>query len=156
MDYETRQAILEQRNYDNDHRVRAAERGNWYENIDEKRMIAEILVWDEDDEEKLVEVPIKFEVCPTCNGKGTHVNPSIDAGGICSDEFYDDRDFEEDYMSGAYDVACYECGGKRVIPEIDQQSLTDEQKGAIECLNERLRWDEEDRAIQRAERAMGA
>jgi len=156
MDYETRQAILEQRNYDNDHRVRAAERGNWYESFDAKQMIATILIWDEDGEEKLVEVPIKYKVCPTCRGKGKHVNPSIDAGGLSSEDFYDDPDFAEDYMSGTYDVTCYDCGGIRVVPEINHEYLNDEQKSAVECLNDRLRCEAESRACERAERAMGA
>jgi|GEM_PF-869704 len=156
MDHETRQAIMLQRNYDNDPRVRAGERGDWYETFDEKRMIATILTYDEDDEETTVEVPVQYVVCPTCDGKGSHVNPSIDAGGISSEEFYDDPDFAEDYMSGTYDVSCYECGGKRVVPEIAYDRLNAEQKAAVEALEERQRWDEEDAAVRRAERAMGA
>jgi hypothetical protein len=57
-----------------------------------------------------------YEVCDLCNGKGSHVNPSIDAHGISSEEFYEDPDFAENYFSGVYDVACYQCGGKRVVP----------------------------------------
>ena len=57
----------------------------------------------------------QFAVCPTCDGNGTHVNPSIDSEGISAEQFYEDPDFEEAYFSGAYDVACAECGGQRVV-----------------------------------------
>jgi len=147
---------MEQRNYDNDPRVRAGEEGSWYERFDEKRMVATILTYDDDEEEVSVEVPVRFVVCPTCDGKGSHVNPSIDAGGLSAEDFYDDPDFAEDYTSGVYDVSCYECGGKRVAPEIAEDRLSEEQKAAVESMYERLRWEAEDRAVQRAERAMGA
>ena len=59
----------------------------------------------------------QFVVCPTCEGKGTHVNPAVDGHGITSDEMDDlGPDFFEDYMSGTYDVRCQECGGNRVVP----------------------------------------
>jgi len=57
----------------------------------------------------------QFAVCPTCDGNGTHVNPSIDSEGISAEQFYEDPDFEEAYFSGVYDVACAECGGQRVV-----------------------------------------
>lgn len=56
-----------------------------------------------------------FEVCPTCEGHGTHVNPSIDAGGISREFFEDDPDFAEAYTSGGYDVTCSGCDGLRVV-----------------------------------------
>lgn len=58
---------------------------------------------------------VGFRVCPTCEGYGTHVNPSIDAHGIGREEFDEDPDFEEAYFSGAYDVTCGECSGQRVV-----------------------------------------
>lgn len=81
--------------------------------------LAKLAVTDGDDEDKLF-LPFKFEyaVCGTCDGRGTHVNPSIDAHGISSDEFDDDPDFRENYFNGMYDVTCYECYGKRVVPNI--------------------------------------
>lgn len=82
----------------------------------------------EDDEGYEVEVPAKYEVCPRCEGKGTHVNPSIDGNGLSSEDFDQDPDFREDYMSGVYDVACHECDGKRVILVADEQLMTAEQK----------------------------
>lgn len=63
----------------------------------------------------------EFAVCPTCRGKGTHVNPSIDAHGITSEEMDDlGDDFREDYISGHYDVLCAECNGLRVVAKCYQ------------------------------------
>lgn len=56
-----------------------------------------------------------FAICPTCEGSGKHVNPSIDSQGISPEEFYSDPDFEEAYFGGAYDVTCVECQGNRVV-----------------------------------------
>jgi len=101
----------------------------WYERItdDEKYVIINLYWEDEEDSyEEEVKVPIKYEVCNTCNGKGTHVNPSIDAHGISSEEFNDDPGFAEDYFSGVYNVSCYECKGKRVVPEINEEFCNDE------------------------------
>ena len=50
-------------------------------------------------------------ICPACKGEGSHVNPNIDAGGISAEDFYDDPDFFDDYMSGMYDVPCDACHG---------------------------------------------
>ena len=57
-----------------------------------------------------------YEVCDVCDGKGHHVNPAIDSHGISASEFDEDPDFSESYWRGDYDVPCYRCHGKRVIP----------------------------------------
>lgn len=103
---------LEDRNYYNDPRVRARNEGPWYVRFDEKTMTA--WLFGEDGEEQ----PIKcrYEVCGTCNGTGSHVNPSIDSGGLTYDDLYEDPDFAEGYFGGMFDVPCYECHGNRVVP----------------------------------------
>ena len=68
-------------------------------------------------------VPTKYEVCPTCDGHGTHVNPAIDSHGLGAEDFYDE-DFAEAYFSGAYDQDCHECNGKRVV-EVINENLVD-------------------------------
>jgi hypothetical protein len=121
-----------------DHRDVAARKGKWYESLDEKRMIATAEVWDEDGDDIEVEVPFKYEVCPTCDGKGKHVNPSIDSHGISPEEFDEDPGFREDYMSGMYDVPCYECGGQRVVPMPDE--TTENGKLALEKMHQQAQW----------------
>lgn len=73
-------------------------------------------------EEEFEPLPKKRIVCPTCDGKGKHVNPSIDAHGITSDEMHElGFEFQEDYMSGVYDVSCYECKGNNVVEAVDEE-----------------------------------
>jgi hypothetical protein len=90
--------------------------------FDEERMILMVSLWDGDDEEE-VELPAVYEVCPTCEGKGRHVNPAIDDRGISAEEFAEDPEFERCYRRGVYDVSCYECGGRRVIPVPDRDAI---------------------------------
>jgi hypothetical protein len=54
-------------------------------------------------------------LCPVCNGEGTTVNPNIDANGLTAEDFNEDPDFREDYMSGVYDITCAACNGMRVV-----------------------------------------
>jgi hypothetical protein len=113
--------------------------GHWWKHLDEKKMVA-IVIGENETE---VEIPITFDVCDTCEGKGTHVNPSIDAHGITEDEWCQWNSGEQEfYMSGGYDVECYECAGKRVVPVPAESRMTNEQKAALEfatdCQYERL------------------
>lgn len=111
-----------------DRRDAAANRRPWYKDLDEGRMCATITHEDDDGDEHEVEVPIRFEVCGTCDGRGQHVNPGVDAHGITESEMYElGPDFERDYFSGVYDVTCYDCKGKRVVPVVDDRRLTLEQ-----------------------------
>ncbi len=48
--------------------------------------------------------------CSVCNGTGGHVDPAIDANGITAEQ-QGDIEFMDQYMSGAYDVVCNNCGG---------------------------------------------
>lgn len=84
----------------------------WFESFDERKMVATII--DEEGDERTV--PVVFKVCQTCEGKGSHVNPSVDGHGISREDFDEDPDFLEDYLSGVYDVPCVECKGRRVVP----------------------------------------
>lgn len=143
----------EDRNYYQDRRVRAREERSWYEEIDIKKMTAIIAVPAGDYSEELILVPFKYEVCPLCDGKGTHANPSVDASGITAEDFYEDPDFAEEYLAGRYDVICYKCGGKNVVPVLHRDRIDPEILKKIDAQEE----DREDfRRIQDAERRMGA
>lgn len=58
----------------------------------------------------------KYQVCPRCEGEGTHTNPAIDGNGL-SQECVDDPDFMEAYLGGFYDVPCELCKGQRVVTD---------------------------------------
>jgi len=62
-------------------------------------------------------------VCPVCNGEGKTVNPNIDCNGLTREDFDDDPDFREDYMSGMYDITCQACRGLRVIKKARIEEL---------------------------------
>jgi hypothetical protein len=117
----------------------------WLETFNEKSMTG-IPVWSESEDAEPVEIPLRFEVCPVCDGKGKHVNPSIDSHGISADEFAEDPDFARAYFRGRYDVPCNGCGGRRVVPmpllEEDQKRLQRWQDAEIafyrECEMERM------------------
>lgn len=102
---------------------------SWYDSFDESTMKITLL----DD----TEIPAEYVVCNICEGKGKHVNPNIDAHGITQDEFDDDPEFRENYFAGVYDVTCYGCGGKRVVPVVSQHA-TKEQRQAAEAAQDDL------------------
>lgn len=121
--------MTEELNYHNDPRVRALDEVEYFKILSERgtKMFIEL---DEGIVEALIEdgvrpegfdgkleVEFKYEVCPLCEGRGKHVNPSIDCGGLTSEDFAD-PDFREGYMSGVYDVTCNRCHGKRVVPVV--------------------------------------
>ena len=100
-----------------------------------------------------IEIPAKYEVCETCDGKGSHVNPSIDSHGLSREDFDEDPDFAEGYFEGRYDVPCNECHGNRVSPVVDEERCDSD---LLKKVND---WIEDHYAYQReceAERRMGA
>lgn len=122
--------------------------------FNETLMRFEIPLENDDGEEEILYLPAEFDVCPVCDGKGTHVNPSIDAHGITADEFSDDPDFRDEYFSGRYDVPCYACKTKRVYPQ--PNAKTDEEKEILARVDEWMEDEYHYRSICAAERRMGA
>lgn len=144
-------------NYENDFRVQGGQ-NRWWKHINESNMKATIVLVHTDEEtdemvEEEFEIPIIFEICSTCRGSGTHVNPNIDCHGLTQQDFDEDPDFREEYMGGNYDVSCYECYGKRVAPRIDEANADKE------VLRKFRQRQEDERNYRRecaAERRMGA
>ena len=165
MSYARNQQIIADENYYSDPRVRAA-KGKWYKSFCRETMSVTITIYrepndddfcgeDDDSEEVDIILPVHFVVCGTCNGKGTHVNPSIDSHGLGQEDFERDPDFAEDYFSGRYDVTCYDCGGENVVPEITEDRCTPEQKEALKAHYEYLEDEARFEAECRMERMMG-
>lgn len=149
--------------YHDDHRIRAAEEHADREaGFDRARMLLSFSLMEDDPEtgetvESIVSFPAKFEVCPTCEGKGTHAHPSIDAHGISQDEWASWSDEEqESYRSGGYDVTCFGCAGERVVPVINEGRLSDEQRKQLVAIQEQREMVARDRQMERAERELGA
>lgn len=126
-----------------DYRDRIATFGNGRDKrtLDVCRMLLTLTVAFEDEEgfdcEEEITVPAVYEVCPSCNGKGSYVNPSIDAHGISAEEMDEDPDFREDYFRGAYDVTCGDCIGHRVVAEIDRDRCDAATLARIDASEER-------------------
>ena len=59
----------------------------------------------------------KWIICPVCEGEGKTVNPAIDCNGLTAEDFNEDPDFRENYMSGMYDITCRGCNGQRVVTQ---------------------------------------
>jgi hypothetical protein len=98
-------------------------------------------------------LPTKFKVCPLCEGKGTHINPSIDSHGLTAEDFYEDPGFLEDYASGKYNQTCNECHGLRVIEVVDEEACE------RQLLKDYLKQQEEiqdDKRMRESERRWGA
>lgn len=103
------------------------------------------------DEGEEVSLPAIYEVCLRCGGTGKHDHPAF-SNGITMDEWYGpdwDDESREMYMSGAYDVTCTECDGKRVVLVVDQDRLTDEQ---VRIFGEYVRMKNQHAAEEASER----
>ena len=87
-------------------------------------------------------------VCPTCEGKGTTVNPSIDGHGLSSEDMADD-DFRESYFRGDYDIKCEECAGNKVVETVDYDSLSLKMKDRLDRAEQRRASDEREAAWER-------
>ncbi len=120
----------------------------WYVSLDVGRMLATVeypepepedpgVEWHEDAMVTMV-VPFHYVVCQTCEGRGSHVNPDIDRQGLSSEDFAEDPDFRDSYFDGSYDVTCYGCSGRRVVPEPVLERFTPEQRAAWDAWEERL------------------
>ena len=98
------------------------------------------------------ELEMKWAVCSVCRGEGKHVNPAIDAGGLNAGMIDDDPEFLEDYMGGVYDVPCNRCSGKRVVPVVDWDALSEDESKAYK---KQLRSEWEDEQERLSEIRMG-
>lgn len=153
-------AALENYNYYSDPRVAASMRGNWYKKFDSHSMTVTVELTNYNEEEDWsetyeVKFPVHFAVCDLCDGRGSEVSPSIDAGGLSQDDFYDDPEFYHHYMSGSYDQQCSQCNGLRVTPEISTSNLNDEQKAELAKFREQQDEEEANLAEHLAELRMG-
>jgi len=114
-------------------------RGRNYGVVDRNTMQMTVLMVDENGYDVDLILPIRFEVCSTCKGRGTHINPSIDSNGITGDEWNEwDDDEREGYMGGRYDIACLECNGEKVIPVVAECRLSDYQKKMYEQYQKKI------------------
>lgn len=99
-----------------------------------------------------LELPSKLEVCGRCRGRGVHDHEAF-SNGISMDEFREDPDFYDDYRAGVYDVTCSECGGRNVVPVVDEVLTT---AADLQAYYRHLQEEASYRRECEAERRMGA
>ncbi|MGH6792165.1 MAG: hypothetical protein ACRECF_05440 [Methyloceanibacter sp.] len=107
-------------------------------------MARPLILYDDDGGER--ELPLRFEICPTCDGHG---QSSAYLGAFTGDQMREDPDFADDYRRGRYDRACDECGGTGKVKAPDWKRISAADRKAYE---RQEREDAECRAIERAER----
>ena len=113
---------------------------------------------DDEGEEVEHEIPAIYGVCPTCEGRGKHVDPNIDASGWHEDEddSYDPWDDRDDgrtaYQRGVYDVTCLTRKGKRAVLEADARRCD---PTLLEAWRDQCEDDAQYASMVRAERAFG-
>jgi len=108
--------------------------------------------YDEDmNENGVINVEAKYEVCSTCGGHGSHFRSDLDENTLIDGMREDgDEDGIESYYNGRFDQVCSECHGQRVVahpilPEWASESI--------------YQWRQSERetnAIRNAERRVGA
>lgn len=103
-----------------------------------------------------VEYNSRFEICSTCQGRGTHTNPSIDCGGITASEWAEwDEEEKHYYMSGRYDISCSQCNGEKVVQQFEYDTKNPLYNWCCERLNEHYEYQYEYAREVAAERRWG-
>lgn len=104
-----------------------------------------------DGKEVVFQLEGKYEVCPRCQGTGSHVREDIDDSRLV-DSYHEDGDYEalERYFAGSMDVTCTQCKGRNVVavPVLDEEMQ--------KRIDEYNQWEWEYRRECEAERRMGA
>lgn len=113
---------------------------------------------DGSQDEIILELPSKMEVCSNCDGNGYQLRDGLRGHAFAADEFrecFDEPEDRAEYFKpgGTYDEVCEECSGNNVTPYIDVGNIPEHQKEQYE---EYCKYEEEqayDDAMDRAERA---
>jgi len=99
-------------------------------------------------------VKAKAEVCPTCQGHGTHDRTDLDINSLLED-MAQDGDYAgiESYYSGEYSQRCDHCNGARVVWIPDEGQIP---QSAWDLISDWNRSERQYQAEARAERMAGA
>lgn len=110
-------------------------------------------LYNENDEPVVLYVVTRREVCPECNGYGTHTARHLDDSRLV-DDMVEDGDDEglESYYNGGYDVTCQHCKGERVIDSIDWNLFREKYPNEYLAINEYHEQARQDAAYAAQER----
>lgn len=107
--------------------------------------------WENEETEEVSAIfPAKNEVCPECEGSGYVLAGGLRGAAYTAEEFCEafEPEEREEYFrpGGTYDTTCDVCHGTNVIPVVDEQSLTAEQKKLFdEYVIWQTEWDRQER-----------
>ena len=96
-----------------------------------------------DEEDKVLVVPTKIEICSHCEGRGGHSKRFGAFSGRRLEEAQEDEEFWQGYMSGHFDERCEVCDGDGRV-KVPSENLPAE-------LVTLMRRDDEEDAAYRAE-----
>ena len=75
---------------------------------------------DDEEDNALVELILKPDVCHRCNGTGKTLYGSLEGMAFTQSDFDEDPDFREELMDGVYDVPCPDCMNTGVVLTLDE------------------------------------
>lgn len=107
----------------------------------------------DDGEEITVKLPAHWQICHRCSGEG---HTSRHLGSFTQDEWaQQDDEFKEDYIAGRYDIPCETCKGSGKVLEVNRDAcIHEDQKEALQRMDDEAQWKAEARAERRAEARM--
>ena len=110
------------------------------------------VLYREDGEE--MPLPLAWVICGSCDGHGkSSAHLGAFTGSEWAEACHDDPDFAEEYMAGRYDRECEKCRGRGSVQEVDEEHMD---PALLAEWHAQQQADAEIRAIERAERRMGA
>lgn len=97
-------------------------------------------------------LPGHWVICSTCDGHGKH---SRNLGAFTQEDWEQESyEFKEDYLAGAYDSTCEECGGSGKTWEVNVARCTFAQKRELVLERRSAQWAHEARREQEHEMRM--
>ncbi len=118
-------------------------------------MITKKITWYGPKSEWTLNLPGKNEMCSSCKGTGTMVNPNIDGNGLSPDDPDLDEDFWHSYRTGVFDIDCNACDGEKIIQVIDEARLTKRQRIIFNDWLKQERFEAQERARDNFNRSLG-
>lgn len=76
---------------------------------------------DDEEDNALVELILKPDVCHRCNGTGKTLYGSLEGMAFTQSDFDEDPDFREELMDGVYDVPCPNCARMGAVLTLDTE-----------------------------------
>lgn len=75
---------------------------------------------DDEEDNTLIQLALKPEVCCRCSGTGKTLYGSLEGMAFTQSDFDEDPDFREELMDGVYDVPCPDCMNTGVVLTLDK------------------------------------